>query len=172
MNWKILASAVVILTIGAVAVLNKTSISGPPSGLVQEANPEAILNHVKSLKAPVTLVNFWASWCEPCKVEFPHILALKKSYADKGLAVVFISVDEPTDLATAENFLKQNHVNFVSFYKGTQSLKFVSQIFPNWTGAVPATVLFGPEGQIVDSWEGDASFEEFEAKIKPHLKDL
>lgn len=169
MNWKTYTVAFLVPVLVAAAWYLSPVILGS-GALVREGSPQQILSHIRTLNAPLVLVNFWASWCEPCKVEFPHILALKKNYTDKGLQVLFVSVDEATDLPAAEKFLRDQKVDFPSFYKGKQSLKFVAEIFPKWTGAVPATVLFGPAGQIVDSWEGDTNLEEFEAKIKPHLK--
>ncbi|MGE0527323.1 MAG: redoxin domain-containing protein [Bdellovibrionales bacterium] len=137
---------------------------------VQEASAEAILDHIKDLNAPLVLVNFWASWCEPCKQEFPYLLELRRKYAPQGLKLVLISLDEPGDLSAAESFLRDQKVNFPSFYKGSQSLQFVTQIFPGWSGAVPATLLFGPDLKILDAWEGDTSLEEFESRVQPHLK--
>ena len=160
-----------LLLIGAgVAAWQFSRMDVSDRGLVREATAKQILDHVQDLKAPLVLVNFWASWCEPCKLEFPHILKLRKTFADKGLQVVFVSVDDPSDLSAAEKFLRENQVDFKTFYKGKQSLKFVSEIYPNWSGAVPTTVLIGPGGKIVDAWEGDTSGEEFQTKIQPHLK--
>lgn len=138
--------------------------------MIQQGSPQDILQYVKEQKSPVVLINFWASWCEPCKEEFPYIMNLKKDWAARGLRVVLVSVDEPGDLAAAGAFLKSQNVDFLTFYKGTQSLKFVSEIYPNWTGAVPATVLMGPENQILDAWEGDTTQAEFEKRIQAHLK--
>lgn len=139
------------------------------SGLVHEANPETILSEIQKLKSPLVLVNFWASWCEPCKEEFPIILDLKEKFAEKGVQVVFVSVDDRDDLPAAENFLQEQKVDFKTYIKGQQPLSFVSKIFPQWTGAVPATVIFDQDMKIVDSWEGDATFEEFEKRLQKHL---
>lgn len=139
------------------------------AGLVRESSPERILNYAKELKSPLLLVNFWASWCEPCKEEFPHILNLRKKYAEKGLQVVFISVDDRDDRSAAETFLRDQGVDFPSFIKGKQPMSFVSKIFPQWSGAVPASIIFDKDMKIVEAWEGDASFEEFETRVKKHL---
>lgn len=171
MNWKSFTAAVFLLGIAAtIWFLNPSLLK--PDQLIQEASPEQILDHVRELKSPLVLVNFWASWCEPCKVELPHILELKKSLGPQGLKVLFVSIDEPDDLANAEKFLKDNQVDFPTFYKGQQSLKFVAKIFPTWSGAVPATVLLGQDGKLIDAWEGETSYEEFKAKVTPHLKGI
>lgn len=169
MNWKPFIAAVLLIGV-AVFALRFNNFYFAENAFIREANPEQIMEHARNLNSPLVLVNFWASWCEPCKIELPHILKLQKAFAAQGLKVIFVSVDEPDDLPSAEKFLKENHVDFQTFYKGHQSLKFVSKFFPNWSGAVPATVLLGKDGQIVEAWEGETSYEEFEAKIKPHLK--
>jgi thiol-disulfide isomerase/thioredoxin len=168
LNWKTYTLSMVAVVIAAGGWY--LSRAAPKSGvLVREGTPIEILSHIRGLNAPLVLVNFWASWCEPCKIEFPHILKLNETYAKKGLRVLFVSVDETSDLSVAEKFLRAQNVDFPTFYKGQQPLKFVAEIFPDWSGAIPATVLFGPAGQIVEAWEGDTSLAEFEAKIKPHL---
>ena len=171
MNWKlftIVALLIVTTSLGLGFYLRAPLRS--EGGLVQEATPIQLLEHIKSEASPLVLVNFWASWCEPCKVEFPHILKLRERFADQGLRVVFVSIDDPADLASAEKFLAAQKVDFPSFYKGQQSLKFVSEIYPKWSGAIPMSLLFDAQLSIVDAWEGDTSLEEFEMRVKRHLK--
>lgn len=160
------AASLVALSVGAVLKFRPAT---PTSG-VREANAQEILAHVKDLKASVTLVNFWASWCEPCKEEFPSLLELKKELEPRGLGVVFVSVDDTGDLPAAEAFLKTQNVNFPTFYKGSQSLNFVADIFPKWSGAVPVTLLLGPDLQVLDAWEGDTSLKELHERVTKHLK--
>lgn len=131
---------------------------------------ETILNHVRASNSPLILLNFWASWCQPCKEELPAIKALNEMYADKGLKVVLISIDDPDEIETAVNYLKDNELNFTTFYKGAQSLKFVSQIYPQWTGAVPATLLMNSDLKILDAWEGDSSLEELKQRVQKQLR--
>ena len=101
--------------------------SGPsPSPLSsRQDSPEAILNHVRSSNSPLVLVNFWASWCEPCKEELPALKSLNKLYAGKGLKIILVSIDDPEDVETAVNYLRDNEMDFTTFYKGGQSLKIV-----------------------------------------------
>lgn len=131
--------------------------------------PEKILSHVRALQQPVVLLNFWASWCEPCKEELPALKQLQEKFLNSGLKVVLISIDDVAEIPEAESYLKDNNIAFTAFYKGGQSLKFVSKIYPQWSGAVPATVLMDRNLKVLDAWEGDTTFEEFEERVTRFL---
>lgn len=137
--------------------------------MVQVITPEDLREQLSEQESPVVLVNFWASWCEPCKVEFPHILEVRERFGPKGLGVMLISIDDPSEIPAVEAFLREQKVDFPTYFKGEQPLNFVSQIYPEWSGAVPATVLFSKDGRILEAWEGDTSLNEFEARVKRHL---
>jgi len=174
MHRKIIISAAVVLAliVGGYLLLQSAGSpapSAPSDALIKPATPEDLKQIIQGLNSPLVLVNFWASWCEPCKAEFPSLMSLRKKFADKGFKVVFVSIDEPRDFFAAEDFLKQNKVDFQTYYKGSQDIRFVNQIFPQWEGAVPASILFGPKLQIVDAWEGDATLAEFEERVTKHL---
>lgn len=153
---------------GATAKADRPSAGPAQPG--QVAAPEAILDFVRDLKQPLVLVNFWASWCEPCKKEMPALKKLEAKYRDQGLRVILVSIDDLEEIDVAADYLRDTEIEFPAFYKGEQSLKFVSRIFPDWTGAVPASVLLGRDLKILDSWEGDSSFEEFDQRVNQQIK--
>jgi thiol-disulfide isomerase/thioredoxin len=174
MTRKIVISVTITaaLLVGGWFLLNGqvTSPAGPTSALIAPTTPHDLLAAVQAMNSPLVLVNFWASWCEPCKAEFPSILSLRKKWAAKGLKVIFVSIDEPRDFQAAEDFLRGNKVDFQTYYKGALDLQFVTEIYPKWEGAVPTTLLFGPKMDIVEAWEGDATLKEFEERIMRHLR--
>lgn len=164
----VICTALVVATSLVLAYTWRTRATG--SDYVQEVTATQLIEHIKELGSPLVLVNFWASWCEPCKVEFPYLMQIRSRFANQGLKLVLVSIDDPTDLPSAELFLRSQKVDFPTFYKGQQSLKFVSEIYPNWSGAVPMSLLMGADGKIIEAWEGDTSLEEFEARVQRHLK--
>jgi len=66
---------------------------------------------IASLRGKVVLVDFWASWCAPCRQEFPVLERLHRTYASQGLAIVGVSVDN--DVANVRSFLRRNSASFL-----------------------------------------------------------
>lgn len=150
--------------------LLSTQVHHPPVTAEVRDTPERILNFVRGTNSPLVLINFWASWCEPCKEELPALKKLEEKLGAKGLKVILISIDDHEEIDEAKSFLRDNSIAFTSFYKGSQPLKFVSQIYPKWSGAVPATLLMNRDLKILDAWEGDTTLEEFEERVAPFLR--
>ncbi len=65
--------------------------------------PERILTYVRSTGSPLVLINFWASWCEPCKEELPALVKLEKKYSAQGLKIILVSIDDQDEISAAES---------------------------------------------------------------------
>jgi len=107
------------------------------------------------LKFKVLLINFWATWCEACMVEMPSIVRLQKHYADKGLAIAEINVDDnPT--AVLPGTLKKLGIDFPVYIDENQKL---SELFD--VHAIPLTVIVDKTFKVVliesgeRNWNGD-----------------
>lgn len=92
-------------------------------------------------------VDFWASWCGPCKKSFPFMNQLQSAFSNKNLKVVAISVDETEDAAV--KFLKYNETNFSVFHdpKGKLAEQFE-------VPGMPSSYLINPQGEIVYKHSG------------------
>ena len=172
MKWKLI---VIFLLLGAALGgwwrwQNPGSGPAGSSAMISAINGPDLMTHVRSLNSPLVLVNFWASWCAPCKAEFPALLSIKEKWAARGLKVVFVSIDESPDLPAAEEFLRQSGVKFPTYHKGDQDPGFIRDIFPEWQGSVPTSLLIGPGGKLVDAWEGDSTPDELEARVANQMK--
>jgi Peroxiredoxin len=97
-------------------------------------------------RGDVVLINIWATWCAPCRVEIPSIEQLNEAYAPKGLKVVAISVDDPGSEPLIRDFVKKYKMNFdVLHDTGGQEGK-VSRDYQ--TTGYPETVIIGRDGVI------------------------
>ncbi len=93
------------------------------------------------LKGKVVMVDFWASWCEPCKQSFPAMEALHQQYAEKGLVIVAVNVDE--NRADMEDFLKKNPANFAVLRDAGQKLVARAGI-----ATMPSSFLIDRDGKV------------------------
>jgi len=97
----------------------------------------------------VVVVNFWATWCPPCVVEFPDLVALERAYRDRGLVVLSVSADSPEEVESEViPFLEKHQPAFrVYLWQPSDAEAAVRQIDPEWTGSIPATFFTDPEGK-------------------------
>lgn len=116
------------------------------------------------LKGSVVYLDFWASWCAPCKQSFPWLNEMQAKYKDKGLKVVAINLDQKT--ADAEAFLKDTPAAFTIAFdaKGDSPSKFQVK-------GMPSSFLIGPDGTLIKVHSGfkPADRAELEAAIQVAL---
>lgn len=104
---------------------------------------------MESYKGKVVMLNFWATWCGPCKQEIPDFIELQKEYGDQGFEIVGISLDEAGHEAAVKGFVKQKGMNYdVLFDDGS-----VAQAYGG-VRSIPTTFLINREGEIVSSQVG------------------
>ncbi len=122
---------------------------------------------LKRFRSKPLLVNFWATWCEPCRDEYPMINELARKFAPDGLAVVGISLDEDAEINLVRHFLARNQPIFPNYRlrRGNQEA-FIRAVNPKWTGSLPATFFFAPDGREFKHFVGTRSREEFEKTIQ------
>jgi thiol-disulfide isomerase/thioredoxin len=114
-------------------------------------------------KGKVVYLDFWASWCKPCKQSFPWLHELKESYGDKGFEVVAINLDKDRELA--DEFLKVMDVNFVVAFdeSGDSASRYKLK-------GMPSSYLIGRDGKLYGSHIGFR--EKDKAKLEQGIKQL
>ena len=130
-----------------------------------------ILESVRSSGASAVLVNLWATWCDPCREEFPDLVRLARKYRSQGLRVLFVSADDRDNTAAVEKFLSDQGVDFPTYLKAEKDQPFIDQLEERWTGALPATLLFDGKGRQRGFWEGPVAVRELEEEIVKVLGD-
>ncbi|HLY12123.1 MAG TPA: TlpA disulfide reductase family protein [Planctomycetota bacterium] len=116
----------------------------------------------------VVIVDFWATWCPPCRQEVPGFIALQKKYADKGLVIVGFSFDQ--DPTQHEVWIKQQGMNYLSIFAETEAGHAIAEQFGKQVGEIqglPTTLVIDRKGKIVFRHIGYAPPEEFEKVIAP-----
>jgi thiol-disulfide isomerase/thioredoxin len=97
------------------------------------------------------LVNFWATWCDPCREEFPELVKIDQDYRSKGLDFVAISLDDLADIKTAvPDFLQKMKATMpVYLLNVSDPDPTIHYIDSTWGGALPATFLYDSQGKVV-----------------------
>lgn len=117
-----------------------------------------IIKTVSQARGKVVVINFWASWCGPCRQEIPELIALRKRIPEDKLLLLGVSVDqEPAMYAMYKARAGFN-------YPVMRAKPDVSQAFS--IRAIPRTVVYSPKGEVVHSEEGYMAGDELEKLIK------
>jgi len=122
-------------------------------------------NCVPSLKGKVVLVNFWATWCDPCRGEIPSLIEFQRKYADKGFTLLGIAMDDD-GAKVVEPFVKNTKFD-VSGQKMTMNYPIVigsDSVADKFGGLIgyPTSVLLTRDGKIVKRIIGPVSSEDFQ----------
>ncbi len=113
-------------------------------------------------KGKAVLLNFWATWCPPCKTEIPVFIELQEKYRARGFVVLGVSTDDPADALRA--FAAEHKMNY-PVLQATEEL--MDAYGPIW--AIPVSILINRDGTICKKHMGPATKEEFEKDIKAVL---
>lgn len=147
-----------VVDLGCLALL--LAVAGPAGAEPKDGLPlidvdgPQLMAKVRDGGAQLTVVNVWATWCEPCKEEFPHFVAVGRAYRTKGVRVLFVTTDFGEDRAPAVAFLKKMGAPLPSYAKAGDDEAFIEMISPKWFGALPATVIFDPQGRRLRFFAG------------------
>ncbi|MGA2427690.1 MAG: TlpA disulfide reductase family protein [Candidatus Acidiferrum sp.] len=116
------------------------------------------------------LITFWATWCEPCRDEFPMLNELVKQYAPQGLHVVGVNLDQDGDLILMRRFITRYKPAFPNYRKsaGGEDV-FVQAVLPGWRGEIPASFFYGKDGQQIGHLVGANDRATYEAAIRTLL---
>lgn len=133
-------------------------------------DPEHLLQRARRHPGKALIVNFWASFCGSCKDEIPLLLEMQTEFGPRGIELVMITADEPSDRGKAVALLRQFSVAGDSHYVHGGVGRFKRDIEPRWEGALPATVLIDKAGQVRHFWNGPVIDEEIRPVLKGFLE--
>jgi cytochrome c biogenesis protein CcmG/thiol:disulfide interchange protein DsbE len=139
---------------------NDGAVAGKPAPLnftLKDMN--GIDVKLESFKGKVIVLNFWATWCGPCRVEIPYLIELQRQYGE-DLVVLGVSVDDPAE--KLKPYAEEMKINY-PLLVGNGRQDFQDAYGPFW--GIPVTVFVNREGLIHRKHSGIASKEQFEHEI-------
>jgi len=132
-----------------------------PRPRVLRVGAEQVLSLTRGQGARATLVNVWATWCAPCREEFPSLVRAVAARRSRGLHLVLVSADFEDQLPAVRKFLRAQGVNGTTYIETGDPMAFINAMNPAWSGALPATLVYDAEGRRVAFWEGAADSTRF-----------
>jgi peroxiredoxin len=165
--------AVLVVAIGLVAallgfsvarLLRVSAIDAPAATTEFSLRDLAGKTHsLADWRGKVVLLNFWATWCPPCRREIPLFIELQQRYAQQGLQVVGISVDNPEAVA---RYWQEMHINY-PLLLADESTYDLMAAYGNRQGSLPYSVLIAADGHIAGVKIGAYGRAELETALKP-----
>lgn len=136
--------------------------SSPPSiGEISEGSPKLFDSTLRSLRGKPVVVNFWATWCEPCKSEMPRIVAAAEKYEGR---VHFLGVDVEDDVKTAAAFARRYEMTFRSLSDPDGTIRRDQKLL-----GLPVTQFYSADGDLSFLQNGEITAKDLDRKIRDVL---
>ena len=140
------------------------------SPLLKPLEAGTLKSILRKKRGKVVLINLWATWCVPCREEFPDLIRLYGKYQARGLELILISVDDAEQRGQVEDFLKENGVNFLTYISAEESYEaLIDFLAPDWIGGFPTTFVIDRKGRLTRSLVGGQDYQVFHKAIAPLL---
>lgn len=141
------------------------------AGQIRLATAEEFSASLVKLRGKPVVLNLWGTWCAPCLKEIPDLMQLEREFADRGVELVAVAMDDPADLAMVDGFRKRFFPEFDSYIRNEPDMDtLVSVVDPAWNELLPTTYLIGRDGKVLKRIQGKKSIEDFRSEIKTLLR--
>ena len=153
------------------ALPTPTPVALPPAPLLDADGFHQLLTRGTPPHDKPLLVNFWATWCEPCQEEFPDLVKIDRDYRARGLDFAAVSVDDPAEANKGvPKFLHMMHAQMQAYVLNvTDQEPVINSVDSTWDGELPATFLYDKHGQVVFKHKGRIDPTELRAAIEKVL---
>jgi thiol-disulfide isomerase/thioredoxin len=128
-----------------------------------------LVERIKASGKRGVLLNAWASWCGPCKVEMPMLVKLRETYKQRGIDVWFVSVNQSAEAQQVVQVLRELNVPAPHYVAKGLISYFIDALSPTWQGSLPATFLFDGTGRLRYFWGAHVFEEELEPVVEAFL---
>ncbi|MFN2349798.1 MAG: TlpA family protein disulfide reductase [Thioalkalivibrio sp.] len=154
------------------AVASTGPANGPGDSVMGQTRPDfslpdldGELRHMAEWDGDVVLVNFWATWCPPCRKEMPAFVEVQEEFGSQGVTIVAVAIDEAE---AVRDFADTYGINFPVLI-GESDAMAVARDYGNRFGALPYSVLMDRQGKIRFIQAGELHKETFVRELKPLL---
>ena len=139
-----------------------------PASVTRKINAEEMQALLKRDGVRPLLVNYWATWCVPCREEFPDLVKIDKQYRPKDIDFIAISLDDLADLKTAvPKFLREMRAEMPNYLLNVSDPEpAIKSVDSAWDGTLPATFLYNQKGEVVYRHFGRIKADELRAAIE------
>lgn len=148
-----IALCIMLLSFAAPAQKRKGRAAKPrkPATVVAPINTEALKGLLTQARQGPLLVNFWATFCDPCRDEFPDLVKIDKEYRPRSLEFVTVSLDDMEDIKTSvPKFLDSMKATMPAYLLNASDPEpAINLVDRNWRGDLPATYLYNEKGEVV-----------------------
>ena len=170
---------ITLIVIGALCILLGGAYQQKTNSSAQNLHPiykemfmdtEGNKVHLNKFKGKWLVLNFWATWCAPCVKELPYFEAVNKTYKDKNVEVLLVSLDFPRNYERKlKRFIKTHDLRSKNVaFDDTDQNRWIPAINKNWSGAIPATIIY--KGDKRQFYERSFTQEELENELNQFLK--
>ncbi len=156
-----IAAAGFLIWVFSTTAIGQLRVQAAPDFRLKSLDGNEIV--LSSLRGNVVIVNFWATWCGPCRLETPHLVSLYEKYHKNGLEIIGISLDRGGE-KVVKPFIKKYSIDYpVAMADG--------EVVNNYGGitGIPTTFIVDREGGIRQKWVGYRDEPSFDAAIKKLL---
>ncbi|HET6851695.1 MAG TPA: TlpA disulfide reductase family protein [Pyrinomonadaceae bacterium] len=168
------ALCILLLSLAAPAQYRKGSREKPQKSVtvVSAINTEALKGLLTQQRELPLLVNFWATFCDPCRDEFPDLVKIDKEYRPQSLEFVTVSLDDVSELKTGvPKFLDAMKATMPAYLlDAIDPEPAINLVDPRWRGDLPATFLYNEKGEVVYKHIGRVNTAELREAIEKVVK--
>ncbi len=116
---------------------------------IEKLSPAGLADLLKNKTDELLLVNFWATWCGPCIIEYPEFVTIQRMYGERDFQFVSVSMDTPDQADKALKFLKGKASALPNYIMNTEDkYEVIKVVGSDWDGSLPITLLIEPGGKV------------------------
>jgi len=153
-----------ITPVGNVAVVTKAGESGEINVDFTWENADGETFSLSEYRDQVVLINFWATWCVPCRKEIPYLIEINNELDDNEFTILGVSVDDVSDINKVEVFIDEENINYTTILDDGRLTRQFGSI-----RAIPTTLIIDKEGNVQETIVGIRTKEQFIEKINRYL---